>query len=129
MPQSAVPAMKRPPHRRRHALAALLAGLLAGCQPAPPPAPPLARIEAARPADAALASLYERSCMACHARSESGAPLTGDSAAWAARLAKGMPALQRSVAQGLGGMPALGLCPDCSAADVERLILFMSSPL
>lgn len=103
--------------------------LLNGCGKPAPEAPPLARIEAARPADAALSTLYERSCMACHARSESGAPLTGDTAAWSARLAKGLPALQQSVAQGLGGMPALGLCPDCTPADVEQLIRFMSSPL
>ncbi|MCH7344585.1 c-type cytochrome [Pelomonas sp. CA6] len=104
--------------------------LLAGCgarEPAPPPA--LARIEQARPADARLAQAYERSCLACHTRPESGAPLTGHAAAWAPRLAKGMPALQRSVAQGLGGMPAQGLCPDCTPADVEQLILFMSHAL
>lgn len=119
------------PLRRRIGAVLGLSAALQACSPEAPPAPPpLARVEAARPADARLAQLYERSCQACHARLESGAPLSGDAAAWTQRLQKkGMPALLQSVAQGLGGMPALGLCPDCTAADVEALIRFMSQPL
>lgn len=109
------------------ALALLLcATLLAACSPKPPSAADHAYAEQARPADAALAALYERSCFNCHARAGSGAPLTGDTAAWAPRLAKGEAALLTSVQQGLGGMPAQGLCPDCSDTQFKALIDFMS---
>jgi cytochrome c5 len=112
--------------------AALLSGslALAGCSPAAPPAPArnAAQLEALRPADTRLADLYERACFLCHARVGSGAPLVGDAAAWAPRLAKGTPALVSQVKAGLGGMPARGLCPDCSDADFGALIAFMSQP-
>ncbi len=44
-----------------------------------------------RPADAALAETYDRSCRSCHTIAATGAPLTGDQAAWASRLDKGFP--------------------------------------
>lgn len=99
--------------------------LLAACSAEAPP-PDRARLEALRPADARLAAQYERSCLLCHARPESGAPLTGHAAAWAPRLARGMDALLASSRQGLGAMPAMGLCADCSDADLRALIEFMS---
>jgi len=104
---------------------ALLA-LLAGCgdHSAPPTA---ASIEALRPADARLAAAYEHSCLLCHGRLNSGAPATGDNAAWAPRLAKGLDALVGNARNGIGGMPAAGLCADCSDADLRQLILFMSA--
>jgi cytochrome c5 len=37
--------------------------------------------------------------------------------------------LVRHARQGINGMPAGGLCLDCSDADLEQLILFMSSDL
>jgi cytochrome c5 len=123
------------PTARRAAAASpaalLLAGaLLAACSPAPAPAPArdAARLEALRPADPRLAEVYERACMLCHARAGSGAPLVGDAAAWTPRLAKGSAALVEQVKQGLGGMPARGLCPDCTDADFAALIGFMSRP-
>jgi cytochrome c5 len=110
--------------------ALVLLGALAGCSPrAPaPPARTPAQVEALRPAEARLAAVYERACFLCHARSGTGAPLVGDTAAWAPRLAKGRDALVAQVRQGLGGMPALGLCPDCSDADFAALIDFMGRP-
>lgn len=106
----------------------ILLGLLSGCGAEAPP-PTAAQLEAHRPADARLAALYERACFNCHSRAESAAPLTGHAAAWAPRLKRGMPALLYSVKNGLAGMPPMGLCPDCSDADLERLTRYMSSPL
>lgn len=103
--------------------------LLGGCGDSPAPAPrPAQDAEQLRPADARLAAAYERSCLLCHGRAASGAPTTGDAAAWAPRLAKGLDQLVASARDGLGGMPAMGLCADCSEAELRALIVFMSAP-
>ena len=80
-----------------------------------------------RPAQPEIAALYERSCRNCHTIAASGAPLTGDKAAWAPRMDKGMGVLLDSVINGSGGMPPFGLCMDCSAEQFEALILFMAT--
>jgi cytochrome c5 len=118
---------------RRGALVATLS-VLAACSPAGgsrdaaptrTAAPDPAVLEALRPADAALAAKYERACFLCHARAGSGAPLVGDAAAWAPRRAKGTDALVAHVEQGLGGMPARGLCPDCTRDELAALVAFI----
>ena len=78
------------------------------------------------PPDARLAGLYETSCKTCHTIAGSGAPLTGDAAAWAPRVKQGMPTLVAHTVQGLKAMPAGGQCAACTAADYEALIGFMS---
>lgn len=85
--------------------------------------------ETLRPSDPRLAQLYERSCLACHAVAGGVAPPTGDVDAWQPRLANGLNVLVRHARQGVNGMPPGGLCLDCSDADLEQLILFMSSDL
>lgn len=120
-----------PSHRHRALLSMLttFALMCAGCsKPDAPPPPPSAADLDRRPADAKLAALYERSCASCHARVGAGAPLAGDQAAWAPRLAKGKAALLQSAQQGLNAMPPMGLCPDCSADDLSALIDFMTQP-
>lgn len=84
------------------------------------------RAETLRPKNSALLERYERSCMTCHARPGSGAPLTGFAAAWREPLEKGMPQLLQSAKQGLNAMPPLGMCQDCSDSDLQALIEFMS---
>jgi cytochrome c5 len=79
-----------------------------------------------RPSQPEIAALYERSCRNCHTIAASGAPLTGDKAAWAPRMDKGMEVLLDSVVNGFGGMPPFGLCMDCSAQQFEALIQFMA---
>ena len=80
-----------------------------------------------RPADPQLAEVYDRSCRSCHTVAGTGAPLTGDAAAWASRLEKGMNILVDNVVNGFGGMPPLGLCMDCDADQFEQLIVFMAA--
>lgn len=109
-------------------LAAL--GTLAACQdraPAPPNDADVLAAEALRPARPELAATYERSCMACHGV-RSAAPLTGHAESWRPRLAQGMDTLLQHTREGLRGMPAMGLCPDCSEQDFSDLITFMSTP-
>ena len=79
------------------------------------------------PADAALAEIYSRSCRSCHTVAATGAPLTGDKAAWAGRMDKGINTLVDNVVNGFGGMPPFGLCMDCDAQQFEALILFMAA--
>lgn len=101
--------------------------LLGGCGEGPPP-PPAAQATSRtlQPQDAALAAIYQRSCASCHTVAATGAPLTGDIAAWAPRRAKGMDALVNNVVNGFGGMPPFGLCMDCDVVQFEALIQFMA---
>lgn len=79
------------------------------------------------PQDPEIAALYQRSCRSCHTIAATGAPLTGDTSAWAPRMDKGMEALLDSVVNGFGGMPPFGLCMDCTAEQFEALIQFMAT--
>ena len=117
-------------HTLRLLVGTLLMAALAACQNGTPTLPSDADVlaaEALRPARPELAAIYERSCMACHGV-RSTAPLTGHAASWQARLAKGGDTLLQHTRDGLGGMPAMGLCPDCSEQDLRDLISFMSMP-
>ena len=115
----------------KHALRTLAwaaALLLAGCHASPPPEPSdqdVTRADTLRPADAQLAAKYERACLACHGV-RSAAPLTGFEPAWAPRVAKGADVLLQHARDGFNGMPAKGLCSDCSDDDLRGLIAFMS---
>lgn len=80
------------------------------------------------PHDTDLALVYNRSCRSCHTVAATGAPLTGDTLAWAPRMDKGMTVLLNNVIDGYGGMPPLGLCMDCDADQFEALIHFMAVP-
>lgn len=110
--------------------AVLTLGCLGACgrTPEPPGPADVERAERARPTDARLAQRYEQACVLCHARRDSGAPLSHHAASWEARLARGVPALVQSIQTGKGGMPAGGLCADCSPQDYESLTRFMSGP-
>ncbi|MGQ0587301.1 MAG: c-type cytochrome, partial [Gammaproteobacteria bacterium] len=69
----------------------LCAALLAACgkesTPAAPSASASAAASTATPADPRLAKLYAQTCKACHSLPGTGAPLAGDRAAWAPRVA------------------------------------------
>ena len=81
----------------------------------------------ARPA-AGAPPQYASSCAACHIAGAAGAPRSGDTEAWAARLeAKGMDGLVASVRNGLNAMPPGGLCNSCSDEDHVALISFMAA--
>ena len=64
-------------------------------------------------------------CLTCHA-TRSAAPLTGFAPAWKPRLAQGMDVLLAHARDGYKGMPAKGLCSDCTDTDLRGLIAFMS---
>ena len=82
----------------------------------------------AQAADDATMALYNKSCMVCHASGAAGAPKTGDAAAWAPRMEKGMEVLVASVNNGMNAMPPKGMCMDCSAEQYQALIEYMAKP-
>ena len=68
---------------------------------------------------------YNQYCIACHASGVAGAPKTGDVAAWADRLTKGIETVYANAINGIGGMPAKGTCMDCSDDEIIATIDYM----
>ena len=95
------------------AAAPAAAGTAAAPAPAAAPAAaPAQQVAAAGNGEA----LYKQACLACHAAGVAGAPRVGDKAAWAPRIAQGMPTLVESAIKGKGAMPPKG---GSSAPDTE----------
>ena len=71
--------------------------------------------------------VYNTACLACHSTGAGGAPILGDAAAWADRIAKGVDALYDSGINGLAGtgMIAKGGCMNCSDEEVNAAVDFM----
>lgn len=68
-------------------------------------------------------TVYNTKCMACHATGAAGAPKLGDAADWAARSAeRGIDGLYTSAISGFQGMPAKGLCMDCSDDELKAAV-------
>ncbi|HKY90572.1 MAG TPA: c-type cytochrome [Nevskiaceae bacterium] len=109
----------------------LLSLVLVACgkSEAPPAATSSATAPAApiTPADPELAKIYTASCRLCHGAVGNPAPQAGDTAAWAPRLAQGMPTLLQHTVAGFKGMPPLGSCSDCGEAEFTALIEFMAT--
>jgi len=66
--------------------------------------------------------ISESKCATCHATGAAGAPKTGDVAAWAPRIGKGIETLYTSAISGFNGMPAKGLCFDCSDDEIKAAV-------
>lgn len=82
---------------------------------------------AVQAADQAVVDRYNKTCVVCHSAGAAGAPKTGDAAAWAPRMEKGMDVLVASVEKGLNAMPPKGMCFDCTADEYKALIEYMSA--
>lgn len=71
---------------------------------------------------------YNRFCFSCHASGIAGAPRTGSIEQWAPRIAKGEAVLLQTTIDGITpGMPARGLCAQCSDEQLAEVIDFMIS--
>lgn len=66
--------------------------------------------------------IYGSKCIACHGTGAAGAPKLGDVAAWAPRIAQGTDALYDHAIKGFKGMPAKGLCLDCSDDEIKATV-------
>ncbi|SBT09497.1 Cytochrome c class I [Candidatus Accumulibacter aalborgensis] len=71
------------------------------------------------------ATVYNSVCMACHASGAAGAPKTGDKAAWAPRIATGIPALIKSATNGKNAMPAKGGAADLSDGEIKAAVEYI----
>ena len=92
-----------------------------GANPATPAVTPAATPVAA--ADGK--SVYEKTCVACHATGVAGAPKLGDKAAWGPRIATGKDALLKSALGGKNAMPPKGGNAALSDADIKAAIDYM----
>ncbi len=76
------------------------------------PAAPAGEAPAVAAAPADGKSTYETVCAVCHGAGIAGAPKVGDKAAWAPRIAQGLPTLEKHAIGGFQGksgvMPAKG---------------------
>lgn len=108
-----------------------------GCTEPPAAAPPPATDMPAKPSTEPVAAsqagmtprraeLWASSCALCHVAGQAGAPVVGDTQAWAPRLAQGHDALVAHTLQGLNDMPPLGYCMACETADFEAMIAYMA---
>jgi Cytochrome c5 len=68
--------------------------------------------------------VYQK-CATCHATGAAGAPKLGDAAGWAPRLEKGLDELYANAIGGFKGMPAKGLCFDCSDDEIKAAVDYM----
>lgn len=88
------------------------------------PAPAAPQAQAVVAAAGGGEALYKQACAACHMTGAANAPKLGDKAAWAPRLAQGVPALVQNAIKGKGAMPPKGgsTAPD---ADVRAAVEYM----
>lgn len=90
---------------------------------------PVGKIEIRDAATAVLRTgeqVYQAQCTACHASGAAGAPKSGDTAAWAPRIATGYEALLTSALKGKGAMAAQG-GGDFSDYEIGRAVVFMAN--
>lgn len=69
--------------------------------------------------------VYVVGCAACHDSGVAGAPMKGNTAQWEPRKAKGIETLISNAWKGIGGMPAKGLCADCTMEEIEGAVRYM----
>ncbi|WP_305879928.1 cytochrome c5 family protein [Simiduia sp. 21SJ11W-1] len=66
--------------------------------------------------------VYDTKCVTCHATGAAGAPKMGDAGQWAPRIGKGIDTLYANAINGINGMPAKGLCMDCSDDEIKAAV-------
>ncbi len=72
-------------------------------------------------------AVYDNGCVACHGTGVLGAPKLGDTAAWRARGAGGLPALVNSARVGKGAMPPKGGNSALTDAQLLSVVTYMVS--
>ena len=70
-------------------------------------------------------TVYNTVCSGCHGAGVMGAPKFGDKAAWAPRIAQGMPTLVNHALNGIRAMPARGGAASLSDDEVKAAVQYM----
>jgi cytochrome c5 len=73
--------------------------------------------------------IYYAACTTCHAIGLAGAPLFGNKVIWGERANKDLAVLVETVTNGLGGMPPMGMCMDCSQEELTNSVQYMLDAL
>ncbi len=88
-----------------------------------------AEVEQVSEEEAHAKAVYEQSCAVCHDHGVAGAPTTGETAEWEARLSKGHEAIVKNAIEGYTGsegvMPPKGGNMSLSDEDVEAAVDYM----
>jgi cytochrome c5 len=74
-------------------------------------------------------TVYDVACAVCHQNGLAGAPIFGDKSSWGYRVNKSLDELTLSVKNGLRGMPAMGLCMNCTDRELESAVSYILSSL
>ena len=72
-------------------------------------------------------TVYDKTCVACHAVSVAGSPKLGDKTAWAPRIKTGIASLVQSVTKGKGAMPPKAGNLALTEAELKAAVEFMVS--
>jgi cytochrome c5 len=94
-------------------------------------APTVTTVAEPEPVAAALSGpqVYNAACLACHTAGVGGAPVIGDAAAWAPRIAQGVEVLKQHAIEGYTGstgfMPAKGGRMDLSDDEIAAAVDYM----
>ena len=105
----------------KNSIILLLLLLIVGCSEVPVAFPVLTVVE-----QEVAMQKWQRSCALCHVDGNGGAPRVGDKTAWAPRIAQSEAALVQHTLEGLGRMPPLGYCMDCTETEFLFLTAFMA---
>ena len=73
--------------------------------------------------------VYDSACKTCHAIGLAGAPKFGDRISWGERANEDLDHLVETVTNGLGGMPPMGMCMDCSQEELTTAVQYMLDAL
>jgi cytochrome c5 len=73
------------------------------------------------------AEVYSGKCAMCHDTGAGGAPKVGVVSEWTARISQGNQTMYDHAVQGFNGMPAMGLCMDCTDEDIHAIVDLMVS--
>lgn len=69
--------------------------------------------------------VYQEHCKTCHESGLLGAPKLGVSTAWQIRAKQDIKDLVGHVINGYKAMPARGMCPQCTDAEIEATVKYM----
>ena len=73
--------------------------------------------------------VYDTACTTCHAIALAGAPKFGDRVSWGERANEDLDHLVETVINGLGGMPPMGMCMNCTQEELTNAVQYILDAL